>query len=100
MVKIREILLKISAIQICFFLLIALFCSSCSKMQEAKEIIIVADSIDQYEHIIYSDTADLKKVITTLNNPIGRVFAHNMLGKAYYYMGSSRVLYSRRLYEC
>ena len=87
MIKIREILLKISAIQICFFLLIALFCSSCSKMQEAKEIIIVADSIDQYEHIIYSDTADLKKVITTLNNPMGRVFAHNMLGKAYYYMG-------------
>jgi tetratricopeptide (TPR) repeat protein len=47
----------------------------------------MADSIDQTEHVIYSDTALLGKTIRTLDNPFGRLFKSNTLGKAYYYMG-------------
>jgi tetratricopeptide (TPR) repeat protein len=47
----------------------------------------MADSIDQTEHVIYSDTAVLGKTIRTLDNPFGRLFKSNTLGKAYYYMG-------------
>jgi tetratricopeptide (TPR) repeat protein len=47
----------------------------------------MADSIDQTEHVIYSDTAVLGKTIRILDNPFGRLFKSNTLGKAYYYMG-------------
>jgi tetratricopeptide (TPR) repeat protein len=47
----------------------------------------MADSVDQTEHVIYSDTAVLGKTIRTLDNPFGRFFMSNTLGKAYYYMG-------------
>ena len=50
-------------------------------------MIAMADSIDQTEHVIYSDTAVLGKTIRTLDNPFGRLFKSNTLGKAYYYMG-------------
>ena len=55
--------------------------------QEAKEVIVLADSIDQTEHVIYDDTAALGKVIRSLDNPFGRLLMPNTLGKAYYYMG-------------
>ena len=55
--------------------------------QEAKEVIVLADSIDQTEHVIYDDTAALGKAIRSLDNPFGRVLMSNTLGKAYYYMG-------------
>ena len=61
-------------------------CASC-KWQEAKEVIAVADSLDQTEHLIYDDTAALGKSIRCLDNPFGRVLMSNTLGKAYYYMG-------------
>ena len=69
-------------------LLLSVLCSlsSCC-WQEAKNIIAIADSIDQNEHRIYNDTVALKKVICILDNPIGRLFHNNLLGKAYYYMG-------------
>ena len=54
---------------------------------EAKEVIAVADSLDQTEHVIYDDTAALGRTIRSLDNPIGRVLMSNTLGKAYYYMG-------------
>ena len=47
----------------------------------------MADSLDRTEHVIYSDTAALGRVIRNLDNPFGRLFQHNTLGKAYYYMG-------------
>ena len=55
--------------------------------QEAKEVIVLADSIDQNCHVIYDDTAALGGVIRSLDNPFGRVLMPNTLGKAYYYMG-------------
>ena len=61
-------------------------CTSC-RWQEAKEVIAVADSLDQTEHVIYDDTAALGGVIRQLDNPIGRLLMSNTLGKAYYYMG-------------
>ena len=60
--------------------------SSCG-WQEAKEVIITADSLDQNEHVIYDDTAALGSAIRSLDNPFGRVLMPNTLGKAYYYMG-------------
>ena len=60
--------------------------SSCH-WQEAKQVICLADSLDQTEHVLYDDTAALQQTIRTLNNPLGRLFAHNHLGKAHYYMG-------------
>jgi tetratricopeptide (TPR) repeat protein len=61
--------------------------SSCSSWHEAERVIAMADSIDQTEHVIYSDTSVLGKTIRTLDNPFGRLFKSNTLGKAYYYMG-------------
>ena len=55
--------------------------------QEAKEVIAVADSLDQTEYVIYDDTAVLGRTIRSLDNPFGRVLMSNTLGKAYYYMG-------------
>ena len=55
--------------------------------QEAKEVIAVADSLDQMEYVIYDDTAALGRTIRSLDNPLGRLLMSNTLGKAYYYMG-------------
>lgn len=55
--------------------------------QEAREVIAVADSLDQTEHVIYDDTAALGRTIRSLDNPLGRLLMPNTLGKAYYYMG-------------
>ena len=68
--------------------MLGLVCSfaSCG-WQEAKEVIVLADSIDQTEHVIYDDTAAIGKSIRSLDNPFGRVLMSNTLGKAYYYMG-------------
>ena len=60
--------------------------TSC-RWHEAKEVIVLADSIDQTEHVIYDDTAALGKAIRSLDNPFGRLLMPNTLGKAYYYMG-------------
>ena len=65
-------------------------CTSC-RWQEAKEVIAVADSLDQTEHVIYDDTAALGKSIRCLDNPFGRVLMSNTLGKAYYYMGRNLI---------
>ena len=54
---------------------------------EAKEVIAVADSLDQTEYVIYDDTAALGRTIRSLDNPLGRLLMSNTLGKAYYYMG-------------
>ena len=62
------------------------FFTSCH-WQEAKEVIAVADSLDQTEYVIYDDTAALGRTIRSLDNPFGRVLMSNTLGKAYYYMG-------------
>lgn len=69
------------------FIVLLLCFSSCSSWHEAERVIAMADSIDQTEHVIYSDTAVLGKTIRTLDNPFGRLFMSNTLGKAYYYMG-------------
>lgn len=60
--------------------------SSCN-WQEAKDVIAVADSLDQTEHVVYDDTAALGRTIRCLDNPFGRLFMRSTIGKAYYYMG-------------
>ena len=55
--------------------------------QEAKDVIAMADSLDQTEHVIYDDTAALGQTIRILDNPVGRLLMSNTLGKAHYYMG-------------
>ena len=62
------------------------FFTSCH-WHEAKEVIAVADSLDQTEHVVYDDTAALGRTIRSLDNPLGRLVMSNTLGKAYYYMG-------------
>ena len=72
------------------YLLLCLFLVSCgysNRYQEAKNVIAIADSLDQNEHQLYNDTVALLQAIRTLDNPFGRLFAHNQLGKAHYYMG-------------
>ena len=61
--------------------------SACSSWQEAKDVIALADSLDQAEHVIYDDTAALGQTIRRLDNPVGRLLMSNTLGKAHYYMG-------------
>ena len=72
--------------------------SSCG-WHEAKEVIAVADSLDQAEHVIYDDTAALGKAIRCLDNPFGRVLMSNTLGKAYYYMGRNLEDYHQQVTE-
>jgi hypothetical protein len=71
---------------ICLVIILISLLSSCH-WQEAKLVICLADSLDQTEHTLYDDTAALQQAIRTLDNPFGRLFAHNQLGKAHYYMG-------------
>ena len=70
-------------------------CASC-QWHEAKEVIAMADSIDQTQHVIYDDTAALGGVIRTLDNPLGKLLMSNTLGKAYYYMGRNLDDYYQR----
>ena len=70
------------------FCLLGVLCGLCScGWKGAKEVIATADKMDQTEHVVYDDTAALAGVICKLDNPIGRLFCSNTLGKAYYYMG-------------
>ena len=71
---------------ICLVIILISLLSSCH-WQEAKQVIGLADSLDQNEHTLYDDTAAIQQVIRTLDNPFGRLFAYNQLGKAHYYMG-------------
>lgn len=73
--------------------------SSCSSWHEAKAVIATADSLDVTEHVIYSDTAALGGVIRKLDNPVGRIFQRNTLGKAYYYMGRNLEDYYQQVAE-
>ena len=70
------------------FCVLGVLCGLCSCGWEgAKEVIATADKMDQTEYVVYDDTAALAEVIRKLDNPIGRLFCSNTLGKAYYYMG-------------
>ena len=60
-------------------------CTSCTRWREAKEVIMEAERLDS-KVIIIGDTATLAKTIRTLGS-LGRVFAHDDLAKAYYYLG-------------
>ena len=71
---------------ICLVIILISLLSSCH-WQEAKQVISLADSLDQTEHTLYDDTAAILQAIRTLDNPFGRIFAHNQLGKAHYYLG-------------
>lgn len=75
-----------------FLCLLLVSCGYTTRYQEAKHTIAMADSLDQHEHLLYPDTAALQQAIRTLDNPFGRLFAHNQLGKAHYYMGRHRSL--------
>ena len=70
-----------------FFILALTMFASCSTRHEAKTVIVEADSLDQHQHILYSDTVALRQAINALDNPIGRWLHPNVLGKAYYYLG-------------
>ena len=65
--------------------LLLVSCDYCTRYQEAH--VTIADSLDQTKHTLYDDTAAIQQAIRTLDNPFGRLFAHNQLGKAHYYMG-------------
>ena len=65
--------------------------TGCFSWSEARKVIAVADSLDQAEHVIYSDTIALGRTIRSLDNPFGRLFMRNTLGKAYYYMGRNYI---------
>ena len=65
--------------------LLVMSCTSCTRWREAKEVIMEAERLDSKE-IIIGDTAALAKTIRTLGS-LGRVFAHDDLAKAYYYLG-------------
>ena len=67
--------------------LLLVSCDYCTRYQEAHTTIAIADSLDQTEHTLFDDTVALQQAILTLDNPFGRLFAHNQLGKAHYYMG-------------
>ena len=72
------------------YLLLCLLFVSCgytTRWHEAHATIAIADSLDQNEHVLYDDTAALQQTIRMLDNPFGRLFAHNQFGKAHYYMG-------------
>ena len=74
----------LSSLLLCLLLV---SCGYTTRYQEAQTTIAVADSLDQHEHLLYPDTAALQQSIRTLNNPFGKLFAHNQLGKAHYYIG-------------
>ena len=75
------------------FCVLGVLCGLCScGWKGAKEVIATADKMDQTEHVVYDDTAALAGVICKLDNPIGRLFCSNTLGKAYYYMGRNHSL--------
>lgn len=65
--------------------LLVMSCTSCTRWREAKEVIMEAERLDS-KVIIIGDTAALAKTIRTLGS-LGRVFAHDDLAKAYYYLG-------------
>ena len=72
-----------------YFLIGMLFasCGYYARWQEAQTTINIADSLDQNEHVLYDDTVALRHAIHTLQPPFGRLFAHNELGRAHYYLG-------------
>lgn len=72
--------------------------ASC-QWRDAKAVIATADSLDVTEHVIYDDTAALGGVIRKLDNPVGRIFQRNTLGKAYYYMGRNLEDYYQQVAE-
>lgn len=72
--------------------------ASC-QWRDARAVIATADSLDVTEHVIYSDTAVLGGVIRDLDNPVGRLFHRNTLGKAYYYMGRNLEDYCQQVAE-
>ena len=79
-------------------LLLPVLLASCG-WQEAKDVIAVADSLDQTEHVIYDDTAALGQTIRRLDNPVGRLLMSNTLGKAHYYMGRNLEDYHQQVAE-
>ena len=70
---------------ICLFIVLIGLLTSCH-WQEAKQVVCLSDSLDQNEHVLYDDTIVLLQAIHALDNPFGRLFLHNQLGKAHYYM--------------
>ena len=89
-IEITQLAMKSNAAHIyytLFFILALAIFSSCSAWHEAKAVIVEADSLDQNEHILYSDTTALRQAIHKLDNPIGRLLYADQLGKAYYYLG-------------
>ena len=66
--------------------LLVISCTSCARWREAKGMIAEADSL-LGEGVIIRDTVALGEVISTLENPLGRMFARGKLMKAYYLMG-------------
>lgn len=68
-------------------LLGAVFCTpSCTSFREAHSTIAYVDSLDA-QGCFFTDTTALNGVISTLNTPLGRIFARTTLANAYYYLG-------------
>lgn len=66
--------------------LLAISSTSCTRWHDAKAVVAEADSL-LVEGVVIRDTAALGEVISTLENPLGRIFAREELTKAYYLMG-------------
>ena len=68
--------------------LCVVMCGLCScGWKDAQEVVATAERMDKTEHVVYDDTAAIAGVIRKLDNPLGRLFYSNTLGKAYYFMG-------------
>lgn len=65
---------------------LAISCTSCTRWRDAKAVVAEADSL-LVEGVIIRDTVALGEVISTLENPLGWIFARGELTKAYYLMG-------------
>ena len=83
--------------------LCVVMCGLCScGWKDAQEVVATAERMDKTEHVVYDDTAAIAGVIRKLDNPLGRLFYSNTLGKAYYFMGRNYSLsdYIVKAAEC
>lgn len=84
--------------KILIYIILAAVCASCqgiTSWQEAKAVVAIADSLDQNEGMLYDDTLSLRQAIGRMDNPFGRTFARNELGRAHYYLGRNLSLADR-----
>lgn len=66
--------------------LLVMNCTSCARLRGVKAVVAETDRL-LVEGVIIRDTVALGEVISTLENPMGWMFAREELTKMYYLMG-------------